>query len=85
MPATRWEQQYPDLFAKLGRAEAKAVRTVLSSHALEGLTPDRQLVARLIDFATGAITPAEYDDWAAHWASQQRGLPPSFHDWAGLG
>lgn len=83
--AQNWVQQFPDLFAKLGRAEAKAVRSVLSSHALEGLTPDRPLVAKLVEFATGAITPAEYGYWADRWARKQRSRPPSFQDWAGLG
>ncbi|MEU2043708.1 hypothetical protein [Nocardia niwae] len=72
MPAdpSPWQQQFPDLYERLDGTQRHALDQTLASHALEGLQPDRDFVADLVDFLTGAIDSHEYDQRSDHWAAQ---------------
>lgn len=52
---SRWEQQWPELFASLDAKTRKVVAGVLANHVLQGLEPDREAVADLVVRAGGQV------------------------------
>lgn len=63
--STKWQQSYPELYAELTPAQQQALDQTLGSHALDGMEPDRDLVSDLVDWITGKIDEATYNERAA--------------------
>ncbi|WP_280426814.1 antitoxin VbhA family protein [Nocardia carnea] len=57
----RWREDFPDLYQSLNSTQQQAMDQVLSSHYLEGLVPDRALVADLVATVHGQLSRDDYD------------------------
>ena len=56
----RIREQFPEVFASLNEADARAVETGVQSSVLEGWEPTAEDVQRVADGVTGKLTEQEF-------------------------
>lgn len=74
-----FEEQWPELFAALDEKQRGSVRQALAAGWHEGVTPTREDVENLTDYARGAIDWDEYTRRADAAARRAAGVVGTSH------